>query len=111
MHCPACHETLPAPDSPCAVCGAGPLIAGRWLLMAPLGEGASGTTWRARDMRSDRDVAIKELAVSRARSLKAVELFEREAEVLATLSHPGIPAFIEEATVEGPGVVNLYLVQ
>jgi len=57
------------------------------------------------------EVAIKELAISRARSLKAVDLFERESRVLGTLSHPGIPAFIEEATVEGPGVVNLYLVQ
>ena len=36
---------------------------------------------------------MKELRVEKLDDWKALELFEREGEVLATLSHPNIPAF------------------
>jgi len=109
--CGACHE--PAPDwrRPCPACGQPVPIAGRWVLEEVIGQGGSGTTWRGTEVATGATVAVKELNVRRAHSLKAIELFEREARALESLDHPGIPAFLADVTVEGPGSVSLYLVQ
>ena len=40
----------------------GRVIAGRYNLQHPIGRGAMGVVWRARDQLLDRDVAVKELA-------------------------------------------------
>jgi len=65
-----------------------PLAAGDKLgpyeLLSPLGAGAMGVVWKARDTRLDRVVAIK---VSRERFS---ERFEREARTIAALNHPHI---------------------
>ncbi len=111
MFCPACQNPVTAWQSPCPTCARPVPIGDRWVLQRILGEGASGHTWLALDIRDQSSVAIKELAVHRARSLKAIELFEREAKVLSALDHPGIPKFIDHLVVEGPGSVQLYLVQ
>jgi Tol biopolymer transport system component len=71
-----------------------PISAGRSLahyrLIAPIGEGAMGTVWRARDTRLDRDVAVKfilpEFVADAGRRVR----FEREAKLLATLNHPNV---------------------
>lgn len=42
---------------------------------------------------------------------KLIDLFEREARVLANLDHPGIPAFIDHFSVEADGDRRLYTVQ
>ncbi len=55
-------------------------------------EGAFGVTYRGRDL-SGGAVILKELRFERLHDWKALELFEREGEVLATLSHPSIPEF------------------
>jgi len=57
------------------------------------GEGSFGVTYHAKDTASGADVIVKELRVEKLDDWKALELFEREGEVLATLSHPNIPAF------------------
>ena len=72
----------------------GRVVAGRYELLDLVGHGAMGTVWRARDLRLDREVAVKEVRVPgpmthqdrnvlRERSL-------REARVAARLSHPGV---------------------
>jgi serine/threonine protein kinase len=40
-------------------------------------------------------VVLKELRLDRLADWKAMQLFEREAQVMAELSHPGIPDYIE----------------
>jgi hypothetical protein len=79
---------------------------GRYVLMAPLGQGSQGTTWDAVDKREGREVAIKAFDVRGAKAWKDVELAEREARVLAELSHPALPRYIEHFEDDG----TLYLV-
>ena len=42
----------------------GRVIAGRYNLQHPIGRGAMGVVWRARDQLLDRDVAVKEVVIS-----------------------------------------------
>jgi Tol biopolymer transport system component len=57
---------------------------------ALLGKGGMGEVYRARDTKLKRDVAIKILPDEFARDADRVNRFQREAEVLASLSHPNI---------------------
>jgi Protein kinase domain len=68
---------------------AGRTVGGRYEVVRPLGSGSFGHTFLARDLQTDREVALKRLD-PRA-DWKAYELFEREAEVLRALRHHGIP--------------------
>jgi hypothetical protein len=79
---------------------------GRYVLVAPLGQGAQGTTWDAVDKREGRAVAIKAFDVRGARAWKDVELAEREARVLSELLHPLLPRYVEHFETDGV----LYLV-
>ena len=60
-----------------------------------LGQGAFGRTVAATHKASGRDVAVKILRLAGLPDWKPVELLEREAKVLRSLVHPGIPAFVE----------------
>ena len=55
-----------------------------------LGEGSMGEVYRARDTRLNRDVALKVLPASFSEDPKRMARFEREAQVLASLSHPNV---------------------
>ena len=66
-------------------------IAGRYELVRELGHGSFGRTFLARDRAGDRPVAIKVLDRRGAADWKAYELFEREAAVLRSLRHHGVP--------------------
>lgn len=65
---------------------------GRYRLSRRLGAGGFGETWLAHREADGRPVAIKILSLARLTEWKALELFEREARVLAELDHPAIPA-------------------
>lgn len=79
---------------------------GRYRITRVLGEGSQGTSYEAVDAKEGRLVAVKRFAVKGASSWKDVELAEREAVVLRSLSHPLIPAFVEHFEEDGA----LYLV-
>jgi eukaryotic-like serine/threonine-protein kinase len=80
---------------------------GPYEITAPLGAGGMGEVFRARDPRLGRDVAIKVLPAAFALETERVARFRREAQVLASLNHPGIAAIygIEETD----GVIALAL--
>ena len=59
-------------------------------ILSKLGEGGMGEVWRARDSKLERDVAIKVLPPSLAADPDRMSRFKREAQVLASLSHPNI---------------------
>jgi serine/threonine protein kinase len=70
----------------------GPIVAGRYEIVRALGHGAFGRTLLARDReRAGCEVALKLFDVRGAPDLKALELFEREADVLRALRHHGVP--------------------
>jgi len=63
---------------------------GPYEIIAPLGAGAMGEVYKARDARLDRTVAIKILTASLASDRQFRERFEREARALSRLTHPHI---------------------
>lgn len=67
------------------------LFAGRFLLLARLGGGHSGTVYRARDqLTGGAEVALKVMATLRLDSPRARARFSCEAELLHEISHPSI---------------------
>lgn len=78
----------------------------RYAVVGVLGEGAQGQTLDAVDKLHGRPVTIKRFHVRGASSWKDVEMAEREARVLASLSHPRLPRYVEHFEEEGV----LYLV-
>ncbi len=93
---------------------AGRLIAGRYRLEAPIGRGAMGVVWRARDQLLDRDVAVKEVQI--AETLTDVERANayqrtlREAKTAARLNHPGVVTVYDVAEDEGRPWIVMQLV-
>jgi serine/threonine protein kinase len=63
---------------------------GPYEILSSIGAGGMGEVYRARDTRLDRNVAIKILPSVFARDTDRLTRFEREAKVLASLSHPHI---------------------
>ncbi len=61
-----------------------------YTILGPLGAGAMGEVYRARDTRLDREVAIKVLPEHFAKDQERLQRFEREAKSLASLNHPNV---------------------
>jgi serine/threonine protein kinase/sugar lactone lactonase YvrE len=80
---------------------------GGYTVVSLLGRGGMGEVYRAHDNRLGRDVAIKLLPPDIAASPERVARFEREARLLAALSHPHIGAI--HGVVEASGVRGLVL--
>ncbi len=108
--CPSCHEVDDSTTT-CSSCGEPLALQGQYHLLDVVGSGSFGTTYRARRINDGQIVAIKEMLVRRAQSLKSLELFEREAGVLGQLDHRGIPDFIDQFSVDAGRSTALYLVQ
>ena len=63
---------------------------GPYEIVSQLGAGGMGEVYRARDPKLGRDVAIKVLPDAFARDAEPMARFQREAKVLASLTHPNI---------------------
>ncbi len=68
---------------------------GPYELLGPIGAGAMGEVWRARDPRLARDVAIKVLPASFASDAERLQRFETEARAAGALNHPNIVAVFD----------------
>ena len=68
----------------------GVALDGRYELHAVIGEGAFGRVYRGRDRRLARPVAVKVIKPWWAEDPEWVRSFEREAQLLASVSDPGI---------------------
>ncbi len=95
-------ETLHQPED---------IIAQRYRIVTPLGQGGIGTTYEAEDLTNYQRVAIKVLSLRNITEWKVLELFEREAKVLASLHHPAIPQYLNYFHEDTPNDRRFYLVQ
>jgi hypothetical protein len=77
------------------------LVSGRYRVEGALGRGGMGAVFRAHDLSTGREIALKRLTAATSR--KHVALFEREYHVLAGLRHPCIVTVYDYGTdARGP---------
>ena len=89
----------------------GDIIRDRYEIVSVLGRGGMATTYAANDRANHQAVAIKVLSLRQASQWKAIELFEREAKVLASLNHPQIPKYLDYFYLDLESDRHFYLVQ
>lgn len=73
---------------------------GPYEILSPLGAGGMSEVHRAFDTRLNREVAIKVLPGHLARDPELLQRFEREAQTLASLSHPNLVTIFDFGTEE-----------
>ncbi|MEZ4366260.1 MAG: protein kinase [Kofleriaceae bacterium] len=116
MTCTGCGQVNPAEARFCARCGlavvstaaatprSGPSrppelvgreIAGRYRLLAKLGEGGMGAVYRAEQLSLKRPIAVKLLRPEMSADAGLVRRFNAEAELAAKLSHPNTVAVFD----------------
>ena len=74
---------------------------GTFEIVAPLGAGGMGEVYRARDLKLEREVAVKVLPAHLVQSAEAQARFEREAKAVAALAHPNILAIYDYGEDQG----------
>ncbi|HXM77018.1 MAG TPA: serine/threonine-protein kinase, partial [Thermoanaerobaculia bacterium] len=80
---------------------------GPYEVLAPLGSGAMGEVYRARDTRLEREVAVKVLPASFSADPDRLRRFDQEARAASALNHPNILAIYDVGTHDGaPYVVS-----
>jgi Tol biopolymer transport system component len=84
---------------------------GVYEVISPLGEGAMGVVFRARDTKLLRDVALKVLPEHFASSPDRLSRLQREAQVLASLNHPNIAHVYGLEQVGGSECIVMELVE
>lgn len=78
----------------------------RYRLDEVLGRGGMASVWRAYDALLDREVAIKRLHVGLDDDERTADRFEREARILAGLSHPNLVRLLDRGSDDqGPYLV------
>jgi serine/threonine protein kinase/tetratricopeptide (TPR) repeat protein len=84
---------------------------GNYEVLAPQGAGGMGEVFRARDTRLDRTVAIKSLPLAFAADGERLARFEREAKLLASLTHPNIAGIFGIEDLSGSPYLVLEFVE
>ena len=74
---------------------------GHYRILEKLGEGGMGVVFLAQDARLHRNVALKLLTPDMARDPERRRRFEREAKVVASLSHPNIVTLYSAEAEDG----------
>ncbi|WP_019503359.1 protein kinase [Pleurocapsa sp. PCC 7319] len=83
----------------------------RYQIITVLGQGGMGTTYAAIDLTNSQLVAIKAVSLRQANEWKILELFEREAKVLANLDHTHIPNYLDYFELDSEDDRRFYLGQ
>ncbi|MGW1066116.1 protein kinase domain-containing protein [Streptomyces aureus] len=91
------------------------VIAGRYRLLSPLGEGGMGTVWRARDEVLQREVAVKEVRAPAGLPDSEVERMyarlEREAWAAARVAHRNVVTVYDVAMQDGRPWIVMELIR
>lgn len=78
----------------------GTLLVNRYRIVEILGQGGMGSVYRAVDENLDIDVAVKDNSFT---TEEYARQFRREATILATLRHPGLPRVTDHFVIEDQG--------
>ena len=84
---------------------------GPYEILSPLGAGGMGEVYRATDSRLGREVAVKVVAKQRTDEPGALARFQREARVVASLSHPNIVALYDVGIENGVAFAVMELLE
>ena len=84
---------------------------GSYKILSLLGKGGMGEVYRARDMKLEREVAIKVLPAEFTQDPGRLARFQREAKLLAALNHPNIAAIYGLEESDGIRFLVLELVE
>jgi eukaryotic-like serine/threonine-protein kinase len=87
------------------------ILIDRYQILDLLGEGGSGKTYHALDRQAQIEVAIKVLRLRGMGDWKTLELFDREAKILAQVEHSAIPRYLDSFRTEIDGEETFCLVQ
>ncbi|MFG3156582.1 serine/threonine-protein kinase [Streptomyces sp. NPDC048219] len=91
------------------------VVAGRYRLLSPLGEGGMGTVWRARDEVLHREVAVKEVrapaGLPDAEVRRMYARLEREARSAARVAHRNVVMVYDVASDDGRPWIVMELVR
>ncbi len=86
------------------------IIDDRYKILGSLGEGGMAVVYKAHDLITDRDVAMKMLRQEKAADRVNLNRFEREARATASLNHQNIVKVINVGTYNGlPYMVNEFV--
>jgi serine/threonine protein kinase len=88
----------------------GAVINQRYRLDEEIGRGGMGIVYRAHDIPTERDVALKIINLETANAL-TLSQFSREADIYAKLDHPHIAAMYDTGVYELPPFIVMELVQ
>jgi predicted ATPase len=83
---------------------------GSYEILQRLGGGGMGEVYRARDIRLEREVAIKTLSLELCSQPEALSRFEQEARSASALNHPNIVTIYELGQVNGTRYISMELV-
>ncbi|MFO0759857.1 MAG: serine/threonine-protein kinase [Byssovorax sp.] len=90
---------------------AGVLVAGRFMLERPLGQGGMGAVWRAQHVSLRIPCAVKFIHAHAATSPEARERFEREAQSAAQLRSPNVVQILDHGVWEGLPYIAMELLE
>ncbi len=109
--CPACGACYDSDAEDCPHDGSAltltlpvaRIIDGKYRLERLIGRGGMGAVYEARDLRLDREVALKVMLGGAFGHESALRRFRREAQAVARLNHPNIVAVYDFGELEGGG--------
>ncbi|MGD1920999.1 MAG: ankyrin repeat domain-containing protein [Pleurocapsa sp.] len=87
------------------------IVADKYQIVGILGEGNSGITYQAKDLINQRQIALKAMSLHNINDWKLVELFDREAKILAKLDHPNIPSYLDYFQIDSTNNRAFYIAQ
>jgi tRNA A-37 threonylcarbamoyl transferase component Bud32 len=110
LECPRCGRCEDPGSAVCPADGttlrAGPtprVIHNKYRIDQLLGRGGMGAVYRSRDVRLDRQVAVKVVRPELLDDQEARRRFRREAQIVARLQHPGIVSIFDFGTLDSGG--------
>ena len=87
------------------------IIHQRYRILDTLGKGGIGITYLAKDLETNKNLALKVLSLHQTTDWKNIELFERESQILAQLNHPAIPCYLDYFQIETDKDNYFYIAQ